>query len=112
MKFGKKEKETQEEEVVRGEIQRVVPDYRVGLNPEQIRIREENGWTNDEVAPPGLTTKEIVHNNIYLFQPDLSDSGDSAVPGRFFSKSDIPAGHHLQYTDRDHSGDPFQESTG
>ena len=27
MKFGKKEKETQEEEVVRGEIQRVVPDY-------------------------------------------------------------------------------------
>lgn len=38
MKFGKKEKETQEEEVVRGEIQRVVPDYRVGLNPEQIRI--------------------------------------------------------------------------
>ena len=99
MKFGKKEKETQEEEVVRGEIQRVVPDYRVGLNPEQIRIREENGWTNDEVAPPGL-------------QPDLSDSGDSAVSGRFFSKSDIPAGHHLQYTDRDHSGDPFQESTG
>ena len=39
MKFGKKEKETQEEEVVRGEIQRVVPDYRVGLNPEQIRKR-------------------------------------------------------------------------
>ena len=65
--FGKKEKETQEEEVVRGEIQRVVPDYRVGLNPEQIRIREENGWTNDEVAPPGLTTKEIVHNNIFTY---------------------------------------------
>ena len=67
MKFGKKEKETQEEEVVRGEIQRVVPDYRVGLNPEQIRIREENGWTNDEVASPGLTTKEIVHNNIFTY---------------------------------------------
>ena len=67
MKFGKKEKETQEEEVVRGEIQRVVPDYRVGLNPEQIRIREENGWTNDEVTPPGLTTKEIVHNNIFTY---------------------------------------------
>lgn len=67
MKFGKKEKETQEEEVVRGEIQRVVPDYRVGLNPEQIRIREESGWTNDEVTPPGLTTKEIVHNNIFTY---------------------------------------------
>ena len=67
MKFGKKEKETQEEDVVRGEIQRVVPDYRVGLNPEQIRIREENGWTNDEVASPGLTTKEIVHNNIFTY---------------------------------------------
>lgn len=67
MKFGKKEKETQEEKVVRGEIQRVVPDYRVGLNPEQIRIREENGWINDEVAPPGLTTKEIVHNNIFTY---------------------------------------------
>lgn len=67
MKFGKKEKETQEEEVVRGEIQRVNPDYRVGLNPEQIRVREENGWTNDEVASPGLTTKEIVHNNIFTY---------------------------------------------
>ena len=67
MKFGKKEKETQEEEVVRGEIQRVGPDYRVGLNREQIRIREENGWTNDEVASPGLTTKEIVHNNIFTY---------------------------------------------
>ena len=32
MKFGKKEKETQEEEVVRGEIQRVVPDYRVAVS--------------------------------------------------------------------------------
>ena len=67
MKFGKKEKETQEEEVVRGAIQRVVPDYRVGLSPEQIRIREENGWTNEEVAPPGLTTKEIVHNNVFTY---------------------------------------------
>ena len=45
----------------------MVPDYRVGLNPEQIRIREENGWTNDEVASPGLTTKEIVHNNIFTY---------------------------------------------
>ena len=113
MKFGKKEKETQEEEVVRGEIQRVVPDYRVGLNPEQIRIREENGWTNDEVAPPGLTTKEIVHNNIFTyFNLIFLILAILLVPGRFFSKSDIPAGHHLQYTDRDHSGDPFQESTG
>ena len=67
MKFGKKEKETQEEEIVRGEIQRVIPDYRVGLSPEQIRVREENGWTNDEVASPGLTTKEIVHNNIFTY---------------------------------------------
>lgn len=67
MKFGKKEKETQEEEVVRGEIQRVVPDYRVGLSPEQIRVREENGWTNDAVAPPGLTTKEIIYNNIFTY---------------------------------------------
>ena len=67
MKFGKKEKETQEEEVVRGEIQRVVPDYRVGLSPEQIRVREENGWTNDEVASPGLTTKEIIYNNIFTY---------------------------------------------
>ena len=40
MKFGKKEKETQEEEVVRGEIQRVVPDYRVGLNPDSDKGRE------------------------------------------------------------------------
>ena len=112
MKFGKKEKETQEEEVVRGEIQRVVPDYRVGLNPEQIRIREENGWTNDEVAPPGLTTKEIVHNNIFTYFNliFLILAILLCLVGSF--RNDIPAGHHLQYTDRDHSGDPFQESTG
>lgn len=59
MKFGKKEKETQEEEVVRGEIQRVVPDYRVGLNPEQIRIREENGWTNMRLLHRDLRQKRL-----------------------------------------------------
>lgn len=62
-KLRKKERNTRKKSFS-GEIQHVVPDYRVGLNPEQIRIKEENGWTNDEVAPPGLTTK-VVHNNIF-----------------------------------------------
>ena len=68
---------------------------------------------NDEVAPPGLTTKEIVHNNIFTyFNLIFLILAILLCLVGSFSKSDIPAGHHLQYTDRDHSGDPFQESTG
>ena len=67
MGFRKREKETQEEVVERKEIERVNPDYRIGLNAEQVRIREENGWMNEEVASPGLTTKEIVHKNVFTY---------------------------------------------
>ncbi len=68
MKFGKKKKKHKRKKKSFAAISSVwFEDYRVGLNPEQIRIREENGWTNDEVAPPGLTTKEIVHNNIFTY---------------------------------------------
>ena len=56
MKFGKKEKETQEEEVVRGEIQRVVPDYRVGLNPEQIRISVSSYIGSSSVRPASFSS--------------------------------------------------------
>lgn len=67
MGFRKREKETQEEVIERKEIERVNPDYRIGLNAEQVRIREENGWMNEEVASPGLTTKEIVHKNVFTY---------------------------------------------
>ena len=67
MGFRKREKEAQEEVVERKEIERVNPDYRIGLNAEQVRIREENGWMNEEVASPGLTTKEIVHKNVFTY---------------------------------------------
>lgn len=56
-----------EEEIERKPVRRVRPDYRTGLNKEQVREREENGWTNVEVAPPALTTKEIIHNNVFTY---------------------------------------------
>lgn len=46
---------------------RVKPDYRAGLTEEQVRTRVENGWTNEEVAPPALTTKEIIHKNVFTY---------------------------------------------
>ena len=57
----------EEDERVRGEIVRVKPDYRAGLTEEQVRTRVENGWTNEEVAPPALTTKEIIHKNVFTY---------------------------------------------
>lgn len=45
----------------------VKPDYRAGLTEEQVRTRVENGWTNEEVAPPALTTKEIIHKNVFTY---------------------------------------------
>lgn len=52
---------------VRNPIQRVQPDYRAGLTAQQVQEREENGWTNVEVAPPALTTREIIHNNVFTY---------------------------------------------
>ena len=51
----------------RGEIQRIQTDYRHGLTDEQVRERVENGWTNEEVSAPALTTKEIIHNNVFTY---------------------------------------------
>ncbi|MGN0406383.1 MAG: cation-translocating P-type ATPase [Bariatricus sp.] len=62
-----KDRSREEDERVRGEIVRVKPDYREGLTGEQVREREENGWMNEEVAPPALTTKEIIHKNVFTY---------------------------------------------
>ena len=62
-----KDRSREEDERVRGEIVRVKPDYRAGLTEEQVRTRVENGWTNEEVAPPELTTKEIIHKNVFTY---------------------------------------------
>lgn len=62
-----KDRSRKEDERVRGEIVRVKPDYRAGLTEEQVRTRVENGWTNEEVAPPALTTKEIIHKNVFTY---------------------------------------------
>lgn len=62
-----KDRSREEDERVRGEIVRVKPDYRAGLTEEQVRTRVENGWTNEEVAPPALTTKEIIHKNVFTY---------------------------------------------
>lgn len=62
-----KDRSREEDERVRGEVVRVKPDYRAGLTEEQVRTRVENGWTNEEVAPPALTTKEIIHKNVFTY---------------------------------------------
>lgn len=62
-----KDRSREEDERVRGEIVRVKPDYRAGLTEEQVRTRVENGWKNEEVAPPALTTKEIIHKNVFTY---------------------------------------------
>ena len=62
-----KDRSREEDERVRGEIVRVKPDYRAGLTEEQVRTRVENGWTNEDVAPPALTTKEIIHKNVFTY---------------------------------------------
>ena len=62
-----KDRSREEDERVRGEIVRVKTDYRAGLTEEQVRTRVENGWTNEEVAPPALTTKEIIHKNVFTY---------------------------------------------
>lgn len=52
---------------LRGEIKRIRADYRKGLTDEQVRERMENGWANEEVSAPALTTKEIIHNNVFTY---------------------------------------------
>ena len=51
----------------RGEIRRVRADYRHGLTDDQVRERMENGWANEEVSAPALTTREIIHNNVFTY---------------------------------------------
>lgn len=69
MRLRKYTKVKQKEEAyeVKSPIRRVQPDYREGLTAQQVREREENGWTNVEVASPALTTQEIIHNNVFTY---------------------------------------------
>jgi len=48
-------------------IIRVKPSPFQGLNEEQVRERHESGWGNVEVAPPDLTTREIIHKNVFTY---------------------------------------------
>lgn len=63
---GKKEK-IREEGEERIPITRVKPSPFQGLSEEQVEERHENGWGNVEVAPPDLTTREIVHKNVFTY---------------------------------------------
>ena len=65
--MGLKHTKVEEEKIERGYVKRVCADYRLGLSAAQVREREENGWTNVEVAPPALTTKEIIYKNVFTY---------------------------------------------
>ena len=81
-----------------------------GAYQQQVREHTQDGWTNMAVDPPSQTTREIIHENVFTyFNLIFLILAILLCLVGSFSKSDIPAGHHLQYTDWDHSGDPFQE---
>ena len=51
----------------------------------------------------GLTAQQV---------QELSGTGSSALPGRFLSRSDLFTCNCIEYSDRDHSGDQGEKSTG
>ncbi|MBU3878389.1 cation-translocating P-type ATPase [Faecalicatena sp. AGMB00832] len=46
---------------------RYQPEYKVGLNGQQVQEHRLHGWTNQAVDPPAKTTREIVHENVFTY---------------------------------------------
>lgn len=46
---------------------RYTPDYKTGLNEQQVQEHRLHGWTNKAVDPPSKTVKEIVHENVFTY---------------------------------------------
>lgn len=60
-------KRRQKEDTVRQPVERFCPDYRQGLTARQAALRTERGWANVAEDAPGLTTKEIIHQNVFTY---------------------------------------------
>lgn len=43
------------------------PEYKKGLTSQQVQEHRLHGWTNKAVEPPSKTTKEIVHENVFIY---------------------------------------------
>ena len=43
------------------------PEYKKGLTSQQVQEHRLHGWTNKAVEPPSMTTKEIVHENVFTY---------------------------------------------
>lgn len=56
-----------EEEDQRIPTPRYCPEYRQGLTSRQVQQHSLHGWTNAAIDPPGKTTKEIIHDNLFTY---------------------------------------------
>lgn len=56
-----------EEEDQRIPTPRYCPEYRQGLTGRQVQQHSLHGWTNAAIDPPGKTTREIIHDNLFTY---------------------------------------------
>lgn len=56
-----------EEEDQRIPTPRYRPEYRQGLTSQQVQQYSLHGWINTAIDPPGKTTKEIIHDNLFTY---------------------------------------------
>nr|WP_330405685.1 cation-translocating P-type ATPase [Faecalicatena contorta] len=56
-----------EEEDQRIPTPRYCPEYRQGLTSQQVQQHSLHGWTNAAIDPPGKTTREIIHDNLFTY---------------------------------------------
>ena len=72
-----------------------------------------HGWTNQPVDPPSKTTKEIIQENVFTYFNliFLVLAVLLCLVGSF-RDSDLFTCNCIEYSDRDHSGDQGEKSTG
>ena len=65
--LGRKAPKQEENESRKIPTTRYNPDYRQGLNAQQVEEHKKDGWDNRPVDPPSKTTKEIVKENVFTY---------------------------------------------
>lgn len=63
----KKRRQQIEEEDHRIPTPRYCPEYRQGLTSRQVQQHSLHGWANTAIDPPGKTTWEIIHDNLFTY---------------------------------------------
>lgn len=63
----KKEKESNDYEILKNPTTRYKAAYDEGLTTKQVREHETDGWSNVTVDPPAKTTQEIIRENVFTY---------------------------------------------